>query len=33
MRISVCNWRTAEADVAATIDSVREVLGKSRQAI
>jgi glutamate/tyrosine decarboxylase-like PLP-dependent enzyme len=27
MRISVCNWQTSEADVAATISAVKEVLG------
>jgi hypothetical protein len=27
MRISVCNWQTSEADVAATISAVKGVLG------
>jgi len=26
MRISVCNWRTSEADVAMAVEAVREVL-------
>lgn len=26
MRVSVCNWRTSDEDIARTIDSVREVL-------